>query len=185
MAAIAEVLNRSDVFAPRSRYELAGLLTTQKTDIIGQGERHSAAEQRRFRFQLFIDGRPLEFSYSSYDTVLPSWIPHVFQSLSERWGDRHGWDGYDARPTSPDSVVTILNILSDVMNNDSIAPQITPLADGGVQAEWHLAGHDLEVAVSADDPPTYYHFNSEANTEDESEVGPAINHIRTLIGSLS
>jgi hypothetical protein len=66
------------------------------------------------------------------------------------------------------------------MADSSTPPIITPLWDGGVQATWHRNNKDLEVVVSADEPPTYYFHDATAG-EEEEELEPNLARVRTLI----
>jgi hypothetical protein len=132
-----------------------------------------------------VDGEPIEFTYMSFDVGLPNWATPVLQSLAERWGAHAGWDSYQAKPTDRQLVVKLLNILSDLMQEGSATPHITPLADGGVQAEWHHQGKDLEIVVPADDDPTYYYFDHATNEEEEGDLDPNYAHVQDLIGRVS
>jgi hypothetical protein len=71
------------------------------------------------------------------------------------------------------------------MQPSYLPPQITPLADGGVQAEWHRLGRDLELVVTADDHPAYYYFDPGAGVEEEAEIDPNYARVQALIGDLS
>jgi hypothetical protein len=41
-------------------------------------------------------------------------------------------------------------ILAELLTQDSSEPDLFPLPDGGIQAEWHAGGHDIEIEVRAD-----------------------------------
>ena len=87
-----------------------------------------------------------------------------------------GWDSYDAKATDRENVVRLLNYLSALMQDTSTPPVVTPLSDGGVQAEWHRQNKDLEIVVPADHPARYYYYN--AATEEEEEEDLDSNHAR-------
>lgn len=189
MASTAEAFNRADIFGPQNRHDLTGSLMASKTDVIGRRERRgvyaTASELRRLKVRLLIEGVPVEFAYSTPNAVLPAWVAPVFQSLAERWGGRPGWDSYRAKPTDPSLVLTLLNALSDLMDSDSSPPQVTPLADGGIQAEWHSHDHDLEIVVSATDTPIYYYRSAASNHEEEAELHKDPARVRSLIGLMN
>jgi hypothetical protein len=65
------------------------------------------------------------------------------------------------------------------------SPLITPLADGGVQAEWHLRGQDLEIVITADEMPAYYYLDPASGIEEEAAIEPNYAHVQDLIGRLS
>jgi hypothetical protein len=142
----------------------------------------SIPEPPRVAVRFSVDGAPIEFTYTSFNTGLPDWAPPVFRSLAERWGAQPGWDGYQATPTNPHLVANLLNILSDLMQEGFATPYITPLADGGVQAEWHRPGEDLEIVVPADSEPRFYYFHHAANEEEEGDLDPNYAHVQDLIG---
>jgi len=138
----------------------------------------------RITVPLPIEGDSIALTYSSLDPCLPQWAGAVLQSLSERWGAQPGWDSYSATPTSPQLAVKLLNILSGLLQEDSLAPQITPLADGGVQAEWHRQQQDLEVVVPAVGDPTYYYFDARTSKEEEDVLDPNWAHVQDFINRL-
>jgi hypothetical protein len=188
MASIAQPIYRTDVFARQNQRVITTSGSMLPADVFARRERRAAAitlpESRRLTVRLSIDGDPVEFTYTAFDRGLPRWAGPVLQSLSDRWGARPGWDSYRAQPTNPQLVVKLLNILSDLMQQNYLPPQITPLADGGVQAEWHSRGQDLEIVVTAHEQPTYYYFNH-AGAEEEAEIDPNYAHVQNLIGRLS
>jgi hypothetical protein len=185
----AESFYRADVFAPQDRQVFTNSAATQWADVFARRERRATAisipEPRRLAVRFSVDGEPIEFTYTSFDVGLPSWATPVLESLAERWGAQAGWDSYQAKPTNTALVVRLLNILSDLMQDEFLAPLITPLADGGVQAEWHNQGVDLEIVVSAEDNPTFYYFNRVSREEEEGELEPNYAHVQDLIGRVS
>jgi hypothetical protein len=70
------------------------------------------------------------------------------------------------------------------LQEDSLAPQMTPLADGGVQAEWHRPEQDLEIVVPANEDPTYYYFDGRTSEEEEGGLDPHWAHVQELINRL-
>lgn len=179
----------AEVFAPGERQARAGLTTTQRCDVFARSERQatttSIPEPHWIPVRLLVDGAPIDFMYTSFGLGLPIWAPPVLQSLAQRWGARPNWDGYHARPTDPRLAADLLNILADLMREGSATPLITPLADGGVQAEWHDRGQDLEIVVPGDGPRTYYYFNRQRSEEEEGELDLSYAHVQDLIGRVS
>jgi hypothetical protein len=184
MASAAQDLYQTDVFGPQNQQMITGSAATQGADVLARRERREM-RNRRFIIRLPIPGESIELIYSSFDSALPTWSLPVLQSLSERWGSQPGWDGYEAATTNVELVVKLLNILSDLMPVFSIPPLITPLADGGVQAEWHHNAQDLEIVVPAVDNPTYYYFNRRTNSEEGELLGPNYSRVQNLIELVS
>jgi hypothetical protein len=187
MASMADSVHQTTVFA-RNQQVMTNSATTQRADVFGRRDRRSSTvalpDPRRLTVRLPIDGEPIEFTYTDFGGGLPQWAEPVLQSLSERWGVRPGWDSYGARPTNPELVVRLLNVISDLLRDDSPPPQIMPLADGGVQAEWHRPGRDLEIVVPADESASYYYFNRATHVEEESELDDSYARVQDLIESL-
>ena len=117
-------------------------------------------------------------------STMPLWFEPVIDSMSERWGALAGWDSYDARPTDLDHAIKLLNYLSQILPNKAVAPIITPLADGGLQAEWHRGDKDIEIVVPFDEPARYYYFDATTDAEEEEELEENFQVLRDHINSL-
>ena len=181
-------VDQTDVFAPQDQYVIASSSTTQRTDVLARRELQVTAASlprpKRVPLRIPVGGELIEFTYMNFGGGLPKWGEPVLQSLGERWGVKHGWDSYDARPTNPRLAATLLNILFDLMKDTSCPPQITPLADGGIQAEWHQQGQDFELVVCADDEPTFYYFNEGSGEEEEGRISLDYGRVQGLIARL-
>jgi hypothetical protein len=188
MASAADELYRTDVFAPQNQL-ITNTTTAQWADVFARRDRRATAvtlrRSPRLTVRLPIEGEHIEFTYASFDGGLPPWAGPVLQSLSDRWGVKPGWDSYQAKPTNPQLVVKLLNVLSDLMPDSSPPPQITPLSDGGVQAEWHTDEQDFEIVVPADDEPTYYYFNRGTSKDEEGGLDINFAHVQDVIERFS
>ncbi|MBO0821167.1 MAG: hypothetical protein J2P26_09985 [Nocardiopsaceae bacterium] len=58
-----------------------------------------------------------------------------------------GWDGGTADRVTAEAAVEAVRVLASVASVDTIVPQLFPLADGGVQIEWHVDGNDIEIEI--------------------------------------
>ena len=161
---------------------------TMRADILARRDRHPTAlslvPRKSPTVNLQIGDNSVVLTIEDYGTGVPAWTDPVLRSLSERWGLSPGWDSYNAKPTKMEHVVQLLNHLSSFMNSNSLAPVITPLADGGVQAEWHIGQKDLEVVVPAGEPPTYYFYNAETQDEEGDVLDANYARVRDLISEL-
>ncbi len=178
----------TDVFAHRTRRTICTHSGNQYTDVFASRERRTAAAisestPHRIRLELSAGREPIERAY--FTSTLPPWLEQVLGTLPERWGSTPGWDGYNAVPTDLKLVVELLNVLSAVMPEGSSTPQITPLADGGAQAEWHRAGLDLEIVAAAGSEASYYFSNQTTGEEEEQKVRQHETRLRSLIVALS
>ncbi|HSX30269.1 MAG TPA: hypothetical protein VLE73_06960 [Candidatus Saccharimonadales bacterium] len=62
-----------------------------------------------------------------------------------------GWDGLNSLPINRGSLAKLLGILGVALQAaPDLIPALVPLHSGGVQAEWHGAGRDVEVCVEPD-----------------------------------
>jgi hypothetical protein len=187
MATVARNFDLASVFGPQNQQAISSLGDVQRTDVFARRERRATAASdptsRRMKVRIPLRNESIVLTY--LDSSLPAWAEPVLRSLPDRWGETPGWDGYRAIPTSLRLVLKLLNMLSGVMRDGFQPPEITPLADGGVQAEWHRRQQDLEIVVPADDEPSYYLFH---HVTGEEEEGPFEQHeirVRDLIGGLS
>lgn len=97
-----------------------------------------------------------------------------------------GWDTYDARPISRTSALSALSFLDGFLEATSSPPTVVPLADGGVQFEWHRGGLDVEIAFSPEEEPEMYVADRESGQEWELDPrsSEALEDIRPLLHRL-
>lgn len=187
MSAVAErMYEGASAFAPQLRYQGSNAATTQHSDVFARRQRIPPAvslpEPKCINVYLPIGDQTVPLTYLDYGAGLPSWVLPVLSSLVVRWGLQPGWDSYDSKPTNRQHVVRLLNHLSELLIDSSTPPVITPLSNGGVQAEWHRNNQDLEIVVPAGEPERYYYYNATTRAEEEEELGPQhLAHVRDLI----
>ncbi len=83
------------------------------------------------------------------------WYREALERISSLTALAAGWNGYDAHEVKGDMVIDAVKFLAKIAFPGIAAPSITPLADGGLQVEWHRGGLDIEVAFSDQDPGIY------------------------------
>lgn len=187
MSAVTEnIFGRTSAFAPPLLREPSNAATTQRADVFARRERYTAAvslpEPKRIVVDLQIGDQSVQLTCSDFGSGLPSWVEPVLRSMEERWGRVPGWDSYDAKPTDLHHAIRLLEYLSELLRHNSTPPVITPLVDGGVQAEWHRNEQDLEIVVPSDDVARYYYYNAATGKEQEEELTPPrFSLVRTLI----
>lgn len=80
---------------------------------------------------------------------LPGWFDEYLNSeLNRLFALPPQWDDMSADEITIDAVQTLVAVLIRIANEGSPAPQLFPLLDGGIQAEWHVGGNDIEVEVN-------------------------------------
>ena len=95
------------------------------------------------------------------------WLTSVAQGIAALpWQGSHLPDG--RRPPQPAPAAELLIVLLRHLHCEAPAPtSINPTGDGGVTAQWHLPGYDLEIFCEPGDPPDYL-----VRTKDLEYEGP-------------
>jgi hypothetical protein len=107
---------------------------------------------------------------SSSDAIrpVPIWIEATVGSLVDLPWERDGWQ-QGAIATKKEAVSWLLIVLSVSLRPNSPVPVIGPMWDGGVVAEWHQNGIDIEIAVSPDGSMAWSFADFETGNEEEDE----------------
>lgn len=58
-----------------------------------------------------------------------------------------GWDSYGAKKIDLACVASAIDILLQVMHDETPPPAVVPTSCGGLQLEWHALGMDLELEI--------------------------------------
>jgi len=61
----------------------------------------------------------------------------------------NNWDSYGAKRISDRVAGAVQDLLWQIMQKNTPAPQVVPSASGSIQLEWHLRGIDLEIEVES------------------------------------
>lgn len=79
---------------------------------------------------------------------LPGWFgARLAEELNRLLALPPRWDGDTADEVKAEAVAEAIRVLASVASVDTIAPQLFPLADGGIQIEWHVGGNDVEIEI--------------------------------------
>ncbi len=110
---------------------------------------------------------------------LPNWLePTILRMLDLPWDDDN-WND-DAKRTDPVAAANLFRLLTSILDDAAPPPSIVPTWRGGVQAEWHKNGVDLEIEVDPTEPGEYYFHSS---TEEYEE--PVDGNQKKLMGLAS
>jgi hypothetical protein len=113
------------------------------------------------------------------------WLRPTVNSVIRALSLPRGWDTYDALPISHRSAEGALTFLATVIDPDSAPPAVVPLADGGVQVEWHRGGLDVEIAFSPNEEPEIYVADQETGNEwDLTPYSESFEEIQPLLARL-
>jgi hypothetical protein len=76
------------------------------------------------------------------------WLLPAFRRIEALTALAHGWDSYGGQPVAADAAMGAVRFLAETAYPELPEPAVVPLADGGVQIEWHRGGLDIEVTFS-------------------------------------
>jgi hypothetical protein len=88
------------------------------------------------------------------------------------------WSTYRAAPVRPELATALLRLLVEIMDDDTPPPTVVPTASGGLQAEWHRKGYDLEIEVCSSSRFEAHFENVESG---ETETRSVISDLRPLV----
>ena len=77
----------------------------------------------------------------------------------------------------------MLNLLNEILTEDSPPPIIVPTWEGGVQAEWHRSGVDFEIEVLLSGEIEYF-FKGQGEEKEgraQDEIDKLIEYARALL----
>lgn len=80
-------------------------------------------------------------------TILPKWFETARNALNTIAALPSGWNSYSSREIHPDAVASAVQILLEIMGEDTALPTFVPVPNGGILLEWHTQTADLEIEV--------------------------------------
>lgn len=118
-------------------------------------------------------GKPLSAPMAGTAPALPAmdsppWLEPTIQAMLALPWDNDNWND-DAAATHPGAAATLLVVLVSVLDDATPPPAIVPTWRGGVQAEWHRNGVDLEIEADPDGALEYY-FRSPTEEHEEQAL---------------
>ena len=73
--------------------------------------------------------------------------------------------GWESEKIQDSAMGAMLSVLANTLDSQSPPPAIVPTWDGGLQAEWHRNGVDLEIEIGPDGKAEYYFFSETEEIE--------------------
>ena len=111
----------------------------------------------------------------------PTWFGPTISAIANlNWDDSDWKDG--AEPPHPVAAARLLLLLSQILGDDTPPPSICPTWRGGVQAEWHPQGYDLEIEAVPDGSFEYYFAC--ADEEQEGSLDTDLHWLKRQISCL-
>lgn len=108
-----------------------------------------------------------------------SWLPATLQAFSNLPWQNGNWRS-DGQLTNPTAVKALLTLLIEVGDDRMPPPAIVPAWNGGVQAEWHRNGVDLEIEANPDGLVEFFFIDADGAEHEEI----ASQNIDKLIGCI-
>lgn len=142
---------------------------------------HTEANERSYQIRL----GPRIVRIETTTAELPKWLLGVVAELNKIADLPSNWDSYDALPVPQRTLEHALQVIAQLMDIDTLPPQVGATVDGGVEFEWHRNGMDLEVQILAPFQVHMYFFDEELNEEREESIGANLEVIRPYLGRLT
>jgi hypothetical protein len=113
------------------------------------------------------------------------WARSVERAVNELFKLPDGWDGPKSAQVSDLAATSALSVLAQLLvaSGTRLLPQLFPLHDGGIQAEWRAAGDDIEVEVDRDGRVHIILENRDGEVIDEGPLGRSAEHDARLFDS--
>ncbi|HEX9633832.1 MAG TPA: hypothetical protein VGA02_15325, partial [Gemmatimonadales bacterium] len=101
----------------------------------------------------------------------PRWLYPALHSLQRVMHLPEGWDSYGGKIIDDDVVARAAEVLVTLpLPAEAPAPSVVPGSAGSLQLEWHEAGVDVEIHISAIGQVSVFLSESESGPEFEFET---------------
>ncbi len=115
--------------------------------------------------------------------IKPIWLTLTNKNLLAIVALNNNWDSYGADRISPKVAEAVHELLWNIMQMATPAPQIVPSANGSIQLEWHQKGIDLEIEVKSFS--SFSVFFEDAQNEEASWEGDIETDLTKLVRYIS
>ena len=125
--------------------------------------------------------QPREQLEEGYGNI--AWLnPTMEAIMGLPWEEKNLPD--DRRPPEPRAAAQLLWAMVDILEADTIPPtSIVPTSTGGVTAEWHVNGYDLDIVCDPNGSVLFYFLDPNGN-EYEGPGEDSMQEIRNFVHSL-
>jgi hypothetical protein len=152
----------SDLLAELTKRERVALTPTMAARTQpGQRTIQVSSKGTRVPFRILDNGAPW-----------PTWFESVLEGFANLVMLPDNWDGEGASRIDRPTINRALAAIEQLLPNDAPAPSIVPLADSGLQIEWHRNERDLEIEFTPGGRVKFYFFDERTEEEHEGPVGP-------------
>jgi hypothetical protein len=95
-----------------------------------------------------------------------------------------GWDSKSAPRIERSSVERALRLLAGILESQTAAPAVVPTIPGGVQAEWHMGGLNIEIEFRPGHEAYVSVEDLRNGSEWEGELYPNVDRLREYLPRL-
>lgn len=117
--------------------------------------------------------------------VLPEWLDSVIQAAAELLLLEPDWNSYGAKPIELSAVGNTIVLLTQIMQAETPAPSLIPTTYGGVQAEWHERGLDIQARVESPGLVYFYCLDQRSGEEQEAQLSTDLSPLSETISELT
>lgn len=115
----------------------------------------------------------------------PRWFRATAQNLIDLLELPENWDSYGAPLIDRNIVSYVLQLLYEMMRDDTPPPAVVPTNRGGVQLEWHTRGIDLEIEIQAPGHIVVSYEDNRSRDEWEAELTADLTRLSDALSELS
>lgn len=125
--------------------------------------------------------RPQEQTDEGYRNI--AWLNPTMEAITGLpWEEKNLPDG--RQPPEPGAAAHLLWVMADLLEANTTPPtSIVPTSTGGVTAEWHVNGYDLDIVCDPDGSVLFYFLDPNGN-EYEGLGEDSMPEIRNFVHSL-
>ena len=110
------------------------------------------------------------------------WLLATLKAFTNLPWEDDAWRS-DGHRTNPTAAATLLSLLIKIADERMPPPYIIPAWNGGVQAEWHRNGVDLELEVTPEGVAEFF-FIDHSGEEHEKDARENIDELRGYIQAI-
>ena len=96
----------------------------------------------------------------------PKWYKETVLKIRELLQFEENWDGYGSLKPDNNLYSRSLPFIREILEHESKAPSVIPIADGSVQYEWHTEKYDLEIRCAYNAASIFF-YDVEEDKEEE------------------
>jgi len=114
-----------------------------------------------------------------------SWAEDVIAGLRGLADLPENWNSYRSLRIKADPIKAGWNLLLNILPDGAPPPIVCPLADGGVQFEWHFKQVDIELEITPEGRVIVLAEDLEANGDEwEADITNDLNRLKPYIEKL-